>query len=270
MVIDFHTHAFPDGLAKKAADRLLETVRSADIGFAEEMFASGTGEGLIKSMDAAGADACVLLPVATKPSQPEGINRWSAELAENNPRIIPFGAFYPDGSFEAQLEALAGQGRRGIKLHGDFQNFYADDERMLDIYRRCGEYGLICVLHAGVDPVSPRDIHVTPERMARVLELVPDTKFVLAHLGGVCCEEEAARLLHGAPGLWVDTAYAAGRISAEKLRRLGELYGTDRILFGSDSPWNDPADDIALITEAFSPEDRELILGENARRLLGL
>ena len=171
-------------------------------------------------MDKAGVDISVLLPVATKPTQPKGINSWARSFAEKEPRIIPFGAVFPDETAEAQLEELAERGYKGIKLHGDFQGFYADDEKMLPIYRRCAEYGLICVMHAGLDCVSPHDIHVTPERMARVLDKVSGVKFVLAHMGGNCIEDRAAKILAGADDVWVDTAYAAGRISPEKWRSL--------------------------------------------------
>lgn len=250
---------------------LVKAVHEADMGFPEIMYADGTGKGLAESMDRAGVDMSVLLPVATKPSQPRGINEWAAELSERDSRILPFGAFFPDDSFEEQLESLAEKGYKGIKLHGDFQGFYADDERMMDIYRRCGEYGLICVQHAGLDCVSPRDIHVTPERMARVLDRVSGTRFVLAHMGGNCMEDRAAELLAGAEDIWVDTAYAAGRFSPEKMAELIYRFGADRVLFASDSPWNDPSDDIRLIRETpISEEERECIFHKNAESLLSI
>lgn len=271
MIIDFHTHAFPDALAERAMVGLVKSVHDAAMGFPEVMYSDGTAAGLVRSMERSGVDMSVLLPVATKPSQPHGINEWAKELSEREPGIIPFGAFFPDDTFEEQLETLAAKGYKGIKLHGDFQNFYADDSRMTEIYRRCGEYGLICVHHAGLDCVSPRDIHVTPERMARVLDRVTGVKFVLAHMGGNCMEDRAAELLAGAEGLWVDTAYAAGRFSPEKMTELISRFGSDKVLFASDSPWNDPAEDIKLIRETYlSDEEKERIFHKNAERLLGI
>ena len=270
-MIDFHTHAFPDSLAKRAVASLQEGVRRADEGFDDTAFADGTTAGLCGLMEKSGVVLSVLLPVATRPGQPDGINRWAAELSEKYPQIIPFGAVFPDENAFRELEDIAARGFKGIKLHGDFQGFYADEPRMTDIYRRCGELGLIVVHHAGFDCVSPHDIHVTPERMANVLDRVSGVTFVLAHMGGVRCEDRAAELLSGAEGLNVDTSYSAGRISPEKMRMYIDSFGADRVLFASDSPWNDPSEVAALIGDTgISESEKELIFHCNAERLLGI
>lgn len=270
MKIDFHAHAFPDGLAAKAVASLQKGVRDADEGFDDTAFADGTVSGLAGLMDKSGVGYSVLLPVATKPSQPESINRWTEENFLHGGRVIPFGAVFPDENAPRVLEDLAQRGYKGIKLHGDFQGFHADDERMLGIYRRCGELGLITVMHAGFDCASPKDIHVTPERMANVLDKVSGTTFVLAHMGGIRCEERAARILAGAKDVYIDTAYTAGRIPPEDMRRYISAFGAERVLFASDSPWNDPGD-VAELLEAsmLTEEEKELIFEKNAVRLLG-
>lgn len=268
--IDFHTHAFPDALAEKAVFVLQKGVRDSGLGFDDTAFSDGTAAGLAGLMDKGGVDLSVLLPVATKPSQCEGINRWAAELASRDKRFIPFGAVYPDENVFGLLEELAEKGYKGIKLHGDFQHFYADDGKMLDVYRRCAELGLIVVMHAGLDCVSPDDIHATPERMANVLDRVSGVKFVLAHMGGVCCEDRAAELLAGAENVWVDTSYSAGRITPEKMRGYISAFGADRVLFASDSPWNDPADVIALLeSSGLSDGEMDMIFWKNACEILG-
>ena len=270
MLIDFHTHAFPDSLAEKAVNVLVGGVERSGLGFDSTCFADGKASGLKRLMDEGKVTHSVLLPVATRSGQAEGINIWADELAGEDKRIIPFGAFYPDNDWERNLECIAESGRKGIKLHGDFQNFYADEERMIDIYRRCGELGLIVVMHAGLDCVSPDDIHVTPERMANVLDRVSGVRFVLAHMGGVCCEDKAAVILRGAD-IFVDTSYSAGRLSAEKMSELIRAYGSERVLFASDSPWNRPIDVYRLLEDCCLEEhERRNIYYGHAAALLGL
>ncbi len=269
MIIDAHTHAFPDMLAERAVAALREEVGSCGLDFPDTAYTDGTARGLVNIMDRAGVDRCLLLPVATKPGQGEGINRWTAEFLKGG-RIIPFGAVFPDGDYEANLEKIARAGYKGVKIHGDYQGFYGDEPRMTDFYRKCGELSLIVVMHSGVDPASPKEMHVDPVRMARVLDKVSGVTFVLAHMGGVGCEREAARLLCGS-GVYVDTAYTAGRFSGEEMGELIRAFGADRVLFGSDCPWNDPAEDIALINSAgLSDKERELVFSGNIVRLLGL
>ncbi len=271
MIIDFHTHAFPDSLAEKAVYVLQKGVRDADIGFDDTAFTDGTVKGLIGLMDRGGISRSVLLPVATKASQCDGTNLWAAETAAHESRIIPFGAVYPCEEAEELLEKLAEGGCKGIKLHGDFQGFHADDGRMIDIYRRCGNLGLTVVMHAGLDCVSPDDIHVTPERMANVLDKVSGVRFVLAHMGGVCCEDRAADILAGAENVWFDTAYTAGRLSPQKMRSLISAFGADRVLFASDSPWNDPADVVKLLeASGLSDDEKRMIYRQNACGILGI
>lgn len=269
-LIDFHTHAFPDFLAPKALSSLIDGVHRSDIPFDDTAFSDGTSSGLEDNMKKSGVSVSVLLPVATKPSQTEGINAWAAETAEKYGNIIPFGAVYPDENAPRCLERLAELGRKGIKLHGDFQGFYADEERMLPVYRKCAELGLIVVMHCGVDCSSPHDVHTTPERVARVLDKVSGVKFVLAHMGGVMYEDRAAELLSGADDLWFDTSYSAGRLSPEKMTELIGRYGAHRVLFASDSPWNDPAGVYGLIMKTeLSEQEKELIFHANAEKLLG-
>ena len=81
MIIDFHTHAFPDALAHRAVAQLLSEAGEV------RSFLDGKVSSLIASMDANGIEASVLCSIATKPSQFEPIFRWSQQIASD--RIIP-------------------------------------------------------------------------------------------------------------------------------------------------------------------------------------
>lgn len=271
-IIDFHTHAFPDAIAERAVAKLKQGVTDSGVtGFDDKAYTDGTLDGLMAHMDGAGVEKAVLLPVATKSGQSDGINRWAAEYAVKTDRLIPFGAVFPDDTAAEQLERLAAAGYKGIKLHGDQQGFYADEPRMIDIYRRCGELGLIAVMHSGFDFASTHDMHVTPERMANVLDRVDGVRFVMAHMGGVLCEDRAVKCLAGAENVMFDTAYTAGRLSAEKMAELIDGFGYGNVLFATDSPWTDAAVQIRLVSDAVGDERKRLqILSGNAERLLGI
>ena len=53
------------------------------------------------------------------------------------------------------------------------------------------------------------------------------------------------------------------------IEQLGEEAGADRVLFGSDVPLMDPRSQLGkIITADITDEDKRLVLGGNARRLL--
>ena len=64
MIIDFHTHIFPDGFADRAMTVLS---KNAQVGYS----APATLNGLISTMDECGVDRSVVLNIVTKESQHE-------------------------------------------------------------------------------------------------------------------------------------------------------------------------------------------------------
>ncbi|MGN0666739.1 MAG: amidohydrolase family protein [Huintestinicola sp.] len=270
MIIDFHVHAFADALASRAMEKLIACIADSGLPYPAVSYSDGTVKGALDMLSRNGIDKAVLLPVATKPSQFDTVNEWSRAEAEKDSRLIPFGAVHPDDeNIHAHLEELVQRGYKGIKLHPDYQGFYADEERMMPIYRRCAELGLIIVFHTGTDAMSPHEIHATPQMMARVFDKVDGLTAVLAHMGGLDCHDDAVRLLAGGPA-YFDTAYMNG-MSPERFTELVRAYGADRVLFASDCPWNDSADDLALVRGSFlSGDEKERILGLNAAGLLGI
>ena len=85
MVIDFHTHIFPDKIAAKTIEHLawVGGITAAT---------DGTLSGLLSSMERCGVDLSVILPVATKPSQFESIQSFAKSINEQYPgKLISFG-----------------------------------------------------------------------------------------------------------------------------------------------------------------------------------
>jgi predicted TIM-barrel fold metal-dependent hydrolase len=109
----------------------------------------------------------------------------------------------------------------------------------------------------------------TPEHFSRVISAFPDLRIVLAHMGGFHMWEEAERHVLGKK-IWIDTAYCTV-MPDEKIRRIINIHGADRVLFGSDFPWQ-RASDIRkkLETSIENIRDREKIFHENAEKLLGI
>ena len=263
--IDFHVHAFADKIAERTMKTLSETAQ-------ETPFTNGTLSDTESHMKAWNIDGYVLLPIATKPTQHLVCNNWSASCKSEH--IFPFGSVHPDGEDVFQeLERIKALGLYGVKLHPDYQGFFADEERIFPIYRKCGELGLPVILHAGFDPLSPNEIHCSPERAVKALESAPDTKFILAHMGGNQLWKEVETILAGNfENLWLDTAVVASHMQDDALLfRIIEKHGYDKILFASDCPWDSPALTVQKIKRlGLTPQQEQAIFAGNAEKLLNL
>ncbi|HRR36251.1 MAG TPA: hypothetical protein P5535_04185 [Clostridia bacterium] len=88
MIIDFHTHIFPDTLAKKAKETLLRNVN-----YRYEPATDLTKAGLIETMDKWCIDISVNQPVITKRTQLQSTNLWAQSVCDD--RIISFGGIFP-------------------------------------------------------------------------------------------------------------------------------------------------------------------------------
>jgi len=261
-IYDVHTHAFPDHIAARAIGHLEGQggVRAA---------LNGTVGALLASLDRAGIAAAVVCSIATAPAQFDSILRWSAAIA--GPRLFPFPSVHPAAADPAgEVFQIARAGFRGVKLHPEYQSFAVDDPSLFRLYRALEQAGLIALFHAGHDIGFPDSDRAAPRRFLAVHRAFPSLKIVAAHLGGYRRWEEVAAHLLGS-GIWLDTSYTLGHIEEGLLRSILSGHRPDRILFGSDSPWVDQAAAVARVRGLGLPEPlAELILGGNARSLLGL
>ncbi len=266
MIIDFHTHAFPDSLAPRAIGVLTEKSGL-------QPTHNGTAAGLISNMDQNGVDMAVVLSIATKPTQENSVNTFAISLLDN-PRLIPFGSVFPGSeTWSYQLDRLKEAGIKGIKLHPEYQGFFVDSDEALEIFKKCGKLGLIVQFHSGEDEAYPPPAHATPDRVNRICKMCPDTKFVAAHLGGYNMWEEFSRELEPHDNLWLDCSQTrtAHRVNNDTAKRIIDKMGVDKILFGSDAPWENQADSIkGLLSLGLTEEENKKILSGNAINLLGI
>lgn len=262
MVVDFHTHTFPDKIAAQTISFLAEKGNT-------KPYREGTLSSLKESMQRNGVDYSVVLPVATAPKQVESINRLGFE--ENGKDGIIFaGAIHPDSeNIEEILDSVKSHGLFGIKIHPDYQGVYFDDERYIRIMREAAKRDLITVTHAGIDIGYPNDVHCTPDMVLSVLEKLSgiiDNKLVLAHMGGCDLPDEVLEKIAGKP-VYLDTSYVLDRYT-EKCREIILKHGFDKILFATDSPWSDQKKFVEIIKGyGFSTEENDMIFYKNAREL---
>lgn len=281
MIIDFHTHTFPEKISARVMEQLAGKSKT-------KHFTDGSLRMLEDSARTAGITYSVNLPVMTRPDQVEKINTSLIEALDEMKAngVITFGGIHPDyENYRQELKRLKDNGIKGIKIHPAYQSVDLDDIRYLRIIDCASELGLITVTHAGIDIGIYDHNYASTEHVLHVLDQVHPERFVLAHMGGWGCWDEVERDIAGAP-LWLDTAFSIEKITpakgrdAEPIRdynltdeefiRLARKHGTDKVLFATDSPWEDQADYVKRLSDmALTDDEKQKIFFDNAVKLLG-
>jgi hypothetical protein len=256
-IIDFHTHVFPDDLAPRAiADlkALSPLLRNTN---------DGTRRALVESMRRAGISRSVTLPVSTKPSQVGPINRESA--AAGMPELVPFGTLHPrDAGFESQIAFLRAHNIPGVKFHSEYQDFHAADRGMFPVYEALQDAGLVVVFHAGLDPGPFANTHALPSSLRVVAQSFPRLRMVSAHMGGMLMWHEVEESLVGT-NVYFDTSAVIHEMPTGQFLRIVRAHGSDKVLFGSDSPWFDQKECVEWVDALpLSSTEKERIFSGNA------
>ncbi len=269
MVIDFHTHVFPDKIAQKTVDYL--AVKGGN-----QPHSDGRIESLINRLENSSVDLCVNLPVLTKPEQFDSVLKFAIEINEKysigRKRILSFAGIHPAcADIKQKLTLIKNQGIKGIKIHPDYQDTFIDDEGYIEILKCARELDLIVVTHAGVDCAYRRQEPKCPPCLVnKVIEKVKGVKLVLAHYGGAEMVNDVVKCLVG-KDVYFDTAYVLKYLTKQEFLSVLEKHGEDKILFASDFPWSDFDSDVEIVKSYRLRSDTEdKIFYKNAKRLLCL
>ena len=264
MIIDFHTHLFPDSLAERAIASLIKGSNGIFT-----PVANGTKASLIKRMDEWGIDKSVIMPVLTKPSQTKTTNEWAAEISDG--RIVAFGGVHPHtDDYKRDVDFVASLGLKGVKFHAEYQDFVVDSPEMLKIYDYVLSKGLMIMHHAGFDAAFPAPYKSSPKQFANIARAMRGGVIIAAHLGGQRMWDTVEEDLAG-ENIYIDTSMGFEYYDDDTFLRIVRAHGADKVLFGSDSPWTNAKNEIARINALpLTENEKKAILGENARRLLGV
>ena len=266
MTIDFHTHIYPEAVAAKILPAAKRKLKVAVPG-------TGAPGDLCSMMQAASVAGSVLLPLARGTEDVSGLNDWVMSVAKTRSELTAFGAvhpFMPD--LETELDRLASVGVLGVKMMPLLQQVYPDDPRCERLYEALIKRKMILVAHAGRDPLDRPEVFGTPERFAAAISSFPELKMVLAHLGGLRMWDEVRRYLLPAGGnVYFDTAYVSFYMDPQEMAELIRDIGPERVMFGSDYPWEEPGRAVEIIRGlALDEAEKKAVLHKNAATLLGI
>ena len=266
MLIDFHTHAFPDKIADRALSSLSPRVNTLPL-------TDGTVSSLLSRMDQWGVDRAVVCNIATNPKQTANVNAFARETnAAHGNRLTALVSVHPGyDDIPGEMQRIADAGIPGIKIHPEYMGHNVDDPVFDHIFELAAAYDLFVITHAGFDAYSPSRVFASPDAILRRIRRSPETKFVCAHWGSNMMWRETYSKLLG-ENFWIDTSLCVfSALDRSFAVRMLEKHDPDKVLFGSDCPWDDAEKTFAYIDSLPISDDRkEKIFYANAELLLKL
>jgi len=209
-------------------------------------------------------------------------NEEIAEFAANNRDImIAFASIDPHKGKMGAREArrlIEECGVRGFKFHPTVQGFYANDRMAYPLYEVIAEYGLPAIFHSGHSGIGSgmpgggglRLKYSEPIHLDDVAADFPDMKVVIAHPSWPWQDEALSICLHK-PNVYIDLSGWSPKYFPPQLVQYANSLLKERMLFASDFPLIRPDRWLEDFHKAgFKPEVHQLLLKDNAVRLLGL
>jgi len=277
MIIDCHTHIFPDEI-RKARKRFCES----DKGFSSIYKNSKTKiagvEDLITSMDESGVERSVICGFSwSRPDLCSLHNEYLIESASRYPnRLIVFISLLfsdPDWS-ERELDRTMKFGVRGvgeIAFYHHKMTFQTIDT-MKPILNQMEKQRIPLLLHANerLGHSYPGKGMTPLERFYEFILSFPSLPILLAHWGGgLPFYELMPEVAEAMTNVYYDTAASPFLYSKKIYAIVSEIVGARKILFGTDFPLISPRRYFQELKESgLSKEDRENILGFNFLRLM--
>ena len=258
-VVDVHTHIYPDKIAQKATESVgvfYDIPMEAELGTVSRLIELRAGSPITHN---------VVCSVAVKPATVTSINDFIARSCAEDASLLGLAAMHQD--FEdpaAELERAKGMGLLGMKLHPDTRKVDMDDDRFMRVYEICERLGLAVLIHCG----DYRYDYSHPSRMKRILHEFPQLRVCAAHFGGWSVQDLALEYLEEG-GCFLDMSSSMKYLGLRRTRELCEIYGEDRMMFGSDFPMWNPASEYAIFRSlGFSETAYEKMCWHNAERWL--
>jgi hypothetical protein len=263
--IDFHTHVFPDKIARATIDAL-----AAESGSYRPR-TDGTLQGLLDSMKRANIAASLVANIATKSTQLFPILEFCKQIKSES--IHPLVSFHPTNDPD-DVEEMLGEaqraGIRGVKFHPMYQRFFLDSKHMYGFYELLASFGFYVMFHTGYDIAFPENSQADVERVKKVADWFKDLTIVCTHVGG-WRQWDRIQCLSDCRNVYTETSMTLSEVSDDEFIKLIGHFDEDRVLFGSDSPWTDQKEMLDRTLQLkISDRLKEKMLYKNAAVLLGL
>lgn len=278
LVIDAHVHIFsPEMIANR--DQLLLTDPWFGEAFGHPRASMRTAEELISSMDAASIDVSVVVGWPwQRTSDCADHNNYLADAAARYPERLKWLGIVNPALPDAipEIDRCVRLGAAGFgEINADAQGFrWSDVASWQPALKRIAASNLLVMIHTS-EPVGhlyPGKGAATPTEVLAAIQAMPELNWVLAHWGGgMPFYELMPEVRQACANTTYDSAATSYLYQPDVFRRVVDLVGVEKVMFGSDWPVLSQRKLVARINElALSDQDLAAIMGGNAARIYGV
>ncbi|OHD15166.1 MAG: hypothetical protein A2086_16125 [Spirochaetes bacterium GWD1_27_9] len=233
----------------------------------------GNVELLIKELDKANVDKCIVVPGGMMDVRKMTLYvTGDLEPNETIPNNVVYNALkkYPDrlkgyvcvnpldedNALKIFLEGVD-NGCVGVKLSPMTHKFSFADEVLDEIAKECAKRNMPIYSHSLFNPGA------STEKYGQLAKRHPDTNFILGHMGFGPADVKAMDLATELPNFYLETSSGCLLTISEAISKAG----AEKIIFGSEFPMNTPKTELVKIME-LNTDKKDLILYKNIQNLV--
>ena len=222
---------------------------------------------MVTLMDRLGVrQAGVSSHLAIGPDPTRGNDLTAGAMREYPGRFFGYGVpnpRYPEEIRGELTRCFDTLGMSAIKLHPSMQNFGVLEPACEEVWRFAEERSAFVLIHTWEG-----DPRCSPSAVGKVAQAHPSVPFLLGHSGGTPGgRREAVAVARERPNIYLELC--GSLLSRAEVIWMVREAGSERVLFGTDTPWLDPRIMLGKVALAgLSTEQLQLVLGENILRLL--
>lgn len=205
-------------------------------------------EQALQTMDKNGVDKAIVC--ATTATIFKAMNdSVNEEIKKAEGRLIGFVRVNPNEG-EPVLEEIdmrvRSQGWKGIKLHPTLSAFPLVDTQTFPVFEKAKELKVPILVHTGSETFT------SPAQVALVAEIYPEVTVIMAHMGSPWLVKESILVAKRRDNVVIDTSIQP---NPTLIREAVRAIGAERVLFGSDLPFQDQYLELKKLERADLTED---------------
>jgi len=222
-------------------------------------------ERVIKFMDMAGIDKAVVSTYCNTPGIKEDAIEYVAANVAKFPRLIPYvrlDPWYGRRALDAMIKAVKTYNFKGVKFHPVHYSLHPFGDDTVNILKKAADYDIPVLFHCSDEAMC------LPYQIEEACRQSPETKVILAHMGGFFHKTDALEVAYENENVYLDTCEFP---YPEDIRTAVKKLGSGKLLFGTDIPTDNPLFEIEKIKCLGLPkEDEDNIFFKNIASILKL